>query len=78
MDGTENQAFVTLTTNDVYAVGAIVWAHSLRRQKTTRKIVAIVTPGVAADMRRHLQVRQCLLFRWWRRYLNFLLVDYRL
>jgi len=55
MDGTENQAFVTLTTNDVYAVGAIVWAHSLRRQKTTRKIVAIVTPGVAADMRRHLQ-----------------------
>ena len=53
----ETEAFVTLATNDVYAVGAVVWAHSLRRQNTTRKIVAIVTPGVTADMQRQMQVR---------------------
>jgi len=51
----ETEAFVTLATNDVYAVGAVVWAHSLRRQNTTRKIVAIVTPGVTADMQRQMQ-----------------------
>ena len=52
----ENEAFVTLATNDVYAVGAAVWANSLKRQKTTRKVVIIVTPGVTADMQKHLQV----------------------
>lgn len=51
----DNEAFVTLATNDVYAVGAVVWAHSLKRQKTTRKVVAIITPGVTADMRKHLE-----------------------
>lgn len=50
-----NEAFVTLATNDVYAVGAVVWAYSLRRQRTTRKIVAIVTPGVTGDMLTHMQ-----------------------
>jgi len=51
MANCEKEAYVTLATNDVYAVGAIVWAHSLKKQKTTRKIVTIVTPGVSADMR---------------------------
>lgn len=51
----EKEAFVTLATNDVYAVGAVVWAHSLKKQKTAREIVCIVTPGVSADMRRHLE-----------------------
>lgn len=55
MSSVENQAFVTLATNDVYAIGAVVWAKSLVRQKTTRKIVAIITPGVSADMARHIQ-----------------------
>lgn len=49
------EAFVTLATNDVYAIGAIVWAHSLRKQKTQRQIVAIITPGVSADMKLHLE-----------------------
>ena len=56
MSSVENEAFVTLATNDVYAIGAVVWAKSLARQKTTRKIVAIITPGVSADMARHIQV----------------------
>jgi len=55
MAASEKEAFVTLATNDVYAVGAVVWAYSLKKQNTTRQIVAIVTPGVSADMRRHLE-----------------------
>ena len=56
MANCEKEAYVTLATNDVYAVGAIVWAYSLKKQKTTRKIVTIVTPGVSADMRSCLEV----------------------
>jgi len=51
----KKEGFVTLATNDVYAVGALVWANSLRRLKTTRQIVAIVTPGVSANIKAHLQ-----------------------
>ena len=38
------QAWVTLATNDSYALGALVLASSLRRTNTARKIVVMVTP----------------------------------
>lgn len=55
MAPSRNEAFVTLTTSDIYGVGALVWAHSLRKQQTTRQIVVIVTPGVTEDMKSQLQ-----------------------
>jgi len=42
---------VTLATNDVYAVGAMVLAYSLRATCTTRPLVAMVTPQVSPVMR---------------------------
>jgi len=41
------QAFVTLTTNDEYAVGAYVLGKSLRRVKTTRRMVVLLTKDVS-------------------------------
>ncbi|XP_078078623.1 glycogenin-2 isoform X3 [Mustelus asterias] len=52
-----DQAFVTLATNDVYCRGALVLCQSLRRHKTTRRIVALFTPQVSINMRR---VLECL------------------
>jgi len=37
-----NQAFVTLTTNDAYAKGALVLGQSLRNCNTTRKLVVLL------------------------------------
>nr|CAH8830899.1 unnamed protein product [Trichobilharzia regenti] len=44
------EAFVTLTTNDEYACGALVWAYSLREVKTTKKLVCMVTKQVSKHM----------------------------
>lgn len=47
----EDQAFVTLATNDTYAVGALVQAHSLRNVGTTRRLVVMITDGVTQGVR---------------------------
>jgi len=51
LDEHPDQAYVTLATNDVYAVGAMVLAYSLRATCTTRQLVAMVTPDVSPAMR---------------------------
>jgi glycogenin glucosyltransferase len=50
----EDQAFVTLATNDTYALGALVLSHSLHRVGTTRKLAVLVTPGISPAMREKL------------------------
>ncbi|XP_055867716.1 glycogenin-1-like isoform X1 [Biomphalaria glabrata] len=45
------EAFVTLATNDTYALGCLVLAHSLRRVGTTRKLVVMVSVGVSDSVR---------------------------
>ncbi|XP_054710054.1 glycogenin-1-like isoform X2 [Uloborus diversus] len=47
----DQQAFVTCATNDTYALGALVLAHSLRNVQTTRKLAIIVTPQVTNKIR---------------------------
>ena len=47
----EDQAFVTLATNDTYAVGALVLAHSLRNAGTTRRLAVMITMGVTQGVR---------------------------
>lgn len=51
MDKVENQAFVSLTTNDDYADGAMVLGASLLRGKTKRKLILMVTKGVSQNKR---------------------------
>jgi glycogenin glucosyltransferase len=48
------EAWVTLATNDTYALGALVLGQSLRRVGTTRKLHMLVTPGVTEGMKEHL------------------------
>lgn len=48
---TSRQCWVTLATNDTYCVGALVLAHSIRDNVTSRKIVVIITSEVTAPMR---------------------------
>ena len=43
----DQEAFVTCATNDTYALGALVLAHSLRAVKTSRKLAIIITPHVS-------------------------------
>ncbi|XP_014662913.1 PREDICTED: glycogenin-1-like isoform X2 [Priapulus caudatus] len=50
----QGEAFVTLATNDSYAVGALVLAQSLRIAGTTHDLVVMITPGVSQGMREHL------------------------
>ncbi len=45
------EAWVTLATNDSYALGALVVSRSLKRVQTTRKLVVMITPGVSGPMR---------------------------
>lgn len=45
------EAFVTLATNDSYALGALVLAKSLRVIKTTRHLVILTTDGISPYMR---------------------------
>ncbi|XP_070173347.1 glycogenin-1-like isoform X4 [Littorina saxatilis] len=49
------EAWVTLATNDAYALGALVLGNSLRRVATTRRIVVMLTEGVSQEMRGQLQ-----------------------
>ncbi|XP_017125970.2 glycogenin-1 isoform X1 [Drosophila elegans] len=48
-------AWVTLTTNDTYSLGALVLAHSLKRAKTTHQLAVLVTPTVSQAMRDRLK-----------------------
>ncbi|XP_008981942.1 glycogenin-1 isoform X5 [Callithrix jacchus] len=50
-----DQAFVTLTTNDAYAKGALVLGSSLKQHRTTRKLVVLATPQVSDSMRKVLE-----------------------
>jgi len=50
----EDQAFVTLATNDTYALGALVLGHSLRHVGTSRRLAIMVTPGVTQGIREQL------------------------
>ncbi|KAK7084207.1 Glycogenin-1, partial [Halocaridina rubra] len=49
------EAYVTLATNDGYAVGALVLGHSLRSVDTTRDLCIMITPGVSPEIRTLLQ-----------------------
>uniref|UniRef100_A0A673V1V6 glycogenin glucosyltransferase n=1 Tax=Suricata suricatta TaxID=37032 RepID=A0A673V1V6_SURSU len=49
------QAFVTLTTNDAYAKGALVLGSSLKQHRTTRKLAVLATPQVSDSMRKVLE-----------------------
>ncbi|XP_034125210.1 glycogenin-1 isoform X1 [Drosophila guanche] len=44
-------AWVTLTTNDTYSLGALVLAHSLKRAGTAHQLAVLVTPTVSEAMR---------------------------
>jgi len=48
------EAWVTLATNDSYAVGVLVLAHSLRAAGSTRAIVVMVSDQVSNSMRERL------------------------
>ncbi|XP_037939484.1 glycogenin-1-like isoform X2 [Teleopsis dalmanni] len=50
-----NFAWVTLTTNDTYSLGALVLAHSLKRAGTAHQLAVLVTPGVSESMRNKLK-----------------------
>lgn len=47
----EGEAWVTLATNDEYSLGALVLAHSLRKCKTQKKIVVMVTSSISDNVR---------------------------
>ena len=47
----EGEAWVTLATNDEYSLGALVLAHSLKRCKTNKKIVVMVTSSISDGIR---------------------------
>ncbi|XP_035971527.1 glycogenin-1 isoform X3 [Halichoerus grypus] len=51
----KTQAFVTLTTNDAYAKGALVLGSSLKQHRTTRKLAVLATPQVSDSMRKVLE-----------------------
>ncbi|XP_016041488.1 glycogenin-1 isoform X1 [Erinaceus europaeus] len=51
-----DQAFVTLTTNDAYAKGALVLGSSLKQHRTTRRLVVLTTPQVSEPMRKALEM----------------------
>jgi len=48
-------AWVTLATNDSYALGALVVAHSLKKVNTAHQLAVLITPGVTQSMREKLQ-----------------------
>lgn len=45
------EAYVTLATNDTYAIGALVLAASLKRVNSTRQRAILITPEVSSKMR---------------------------
>lgn len=46
-----SEAYVTLATNDGYAVGALVLGHSLRSNNTSRDLCVLITPAVSPAIR---------------------------
>lgn len=50
-----DQAYVTMATNDSYAIGALVLGHSLRNTGTTRSLVVMVTNDVTETFRQQLE-----------------------
>lgn len=46
-----DQAFVTLATNDSYALGALVLGNSLRSVNTSRQLVVMITNDVSENLR---------------------------
>jgi len=46
-----DEAFVTLATNDSYALGALVLAHSLKLVGTTRCLSVMITHDVSQSLR---------------------------
>lgn len=46
-----DEAFVTLSTNDSYSLGALVLGASLRSVKTSRKLVCMITTDVSHHFR---------------------------
>jgi hypothetical protein len=60
-----DEAYVTLATNDVYAVGAMVLAFTLRQTGTLRHLVVMVTPEVSHDMHVVLETVFDLVFDVW-------------
>jgi len=48
------EAWVTLATNDEYAVGALTLAASLRRVQTTKKLVIMITKMVSGNVKKTL------------------------
>ncbi|XP_033760498.1 glycogenin-1-like isoform X1 [Pecten maximus] len=51
----EKGAFVTLATNDTYALGCLVLGNSLRRVKTVHQLVVMITDGVSGSIRNQLR-----------------------
>jgi len=51
----KKQAFVTLATNDAYALGALVLGHALRRVGTSRSLCVLVTSTVTSSLRKRLE-----------------------
>ncbi len=47
----EGHAWVTLATNDEYALGALVLAYSLKKAQTVKKIVIMVTDTISQAIR---------------------------
>lgn len=45
------EAWVTLATNDTYAISALVLAESLRRVKTSKKLHIMMTPEVSKPVK---------------------------
>lgn len=48
-------AWVTLTTNDTYSLGALVLANSLKRACTAHQLAVLVTPNVSDSMKAKLR-----------------------
>lgn len=45
------EAWVTLATNDSYAIGALVLAHSLKSVSSTRPLIIMISDQVSPAMR---------------------------
>ncbi|KAF9144766.1 hypothetical protein BGX30_011529 [Mortierella sp. GBA39] len=45
------EAYITLLTNNNYASGALVLAHSLRRSQTTKQLAVLITAAVSRPIR---------------------------
>ena len=62
----EGHAWVTLATNDDYALGALVLAHSLKKAQTVKKIVIMVTDTISEAMRCVLSITSNKIFLYGR------------